>query len=86
MNEVAASIDDKLENVIAKLRVRARTHPQLCRVWREYLAIKREKLETAMDTCMDMIDKTSDSSSGDISVDQMWFLSNMGDMVYRNTT
>ena len=86
MAEQSSSMDDKLARILEKLRVRGQTHPQLCSVWREYLAIKRNKFENDMDNCIDMIDRTNDAKHGDLSVEQIWFLSNISGMLYPNTT
>ena len=77
-------MESRIRNIEASLSNNNETHPNLIKIWKEYICIKKQNLETALTQCERMLEKIS--SFEDQSPEQLAITSGIIKMVFANTT
>ena len=77
-------MDSRIKEIEELLNNNIENHPNLVKLWKKYLSIKKHNLEAALSQCERMLENIS--SFQDQSPEQLLLVCGVLNMVFENTT
>ena len=77
-------MDEKLNNIKTYFELKRMSHPNLIKIWSEYIKIKEKKFNNDMQRCLNMLDKIDNFN--DLTMEEILLTSSILNIVSDNNT